>query len=667
MGWIWVLVSCAVFASVPAAARAGMPHESHEGSLFSTRRMPRQSLDAERIPANVSIITADDIRRSKALTIQQLLLPLTGVTFSDQQGFGLASDGTLNLRGVVNSSRTNALVLVDGIRQNRLTGDEVHWQSIPVEQIERIEVIRGGGGLVYGEGALTGVINIITKQDGDRPARVETGGELGSFGWKKTYAGAQGRMAPLRYGLYISRREVDAERESSWSRNTTVRSNSGIDWLPGLTTDLHVAHSDDTTAFPGLLTLAQSQQRSEQSNAFHGFNTTEIDQVSLDTTLGPVDGLSGVLSAFWSRQVQKSEDSINFNSFTVTPSHGVSLRTNHELAGASVGHLLVSGIELSEDKATTGDPGVGPDNETNRTGYGLFLEETLMFGDRFTLVGGMRYDRSRYQTSLSFPDYNGTLRFEGWSPKIGATLILVPQQLRAFASYSRPFKAPNVDDFSARVSTIGRSNAALQPQQADTYEIGLTGRLGGVEADATGFYLNTNDEILYNNTVFTNQNFDTRRFGCELGLRAHPLNGRARTSIAYTYVDSEFTKGALNGHTIPGSPEHTLHTVAGISPLEDLWVDLDWRLVSRFRRINDFANILPAADNYGVLNLITQYDVPQRLLGERGPHMNVYLRIENVTNEEYAMYQSSNSVNLLGAGEAPMPPRGFFGGVHIRF
>ncbi len=639
------------------------------GALLSPRRIPGLSLDAERVPASVTVITAEDIRRSKASTIQQLLMPLAGVTFSDQQGFGLASDGTVNLRGIVNSSRTNALVLVDGVRQNRLTGDEVHWQSIPVDQIERIEVIRGGGGLIYGEGALAGVINIITKQDAAKPLQTEAGLEVGSFGWERYSLNVRGRTAPLRYGILYTRRLVDGERESSWSRNTTIRTHTGFDVAPGLSADVHVMHSDETTAFPGLLTLNQSQQRSEQTNAFHGFNTTDTDQVSLDVTAGPFEGLSSVLSLFWSRRVQTSEDAINFNAFTITPSRGVSLRTNHEWTGLNLQHLLVSGVELGQDKATTGDPGAGPDSETNRAGYGLFLEETLTFWDRVSLVSGLRYDRSRYTASLSFPDFNGTLLFEGWSPKAGVSVALVPKRLRAFASYSRPFKAPNVDDFSARLGSFSRSNASLTPQQADTYEMGIQSEPApGFSAGATAFYTRLSDEILYNNLAFTNENFDTRRFGCELSLRAQPAEGRVRGGLAYTFLDAEFLKGAFRGRTIPGVPPHTLSTNVGVSPLPGLWVDVNWRVVGRAVRFNDFDNILDKARSYGVVDLVAQYDVPQRWLGgPRGPEATAYLRIDNLTSEEYSSYQSSNSVSLAGAGEAPMPPIGFTGGVSVRF
>lgn len=664
----WVLWSVLLWFLCPAPRPIEPPLPSASAAMLeevaSPLRIPGRSVDADRFPGNVTVITANDIRRMKAATVQQVLARQEGVTFSDQQGFGLSSNATVNLRGIVNSARTNALVLVDGVRQNRLTGDEVHWQSIPVDQVERIELIRGGGGLIYGEGALAGVINIFTKQEDERPLSTEESVEVGSFGWQKYHVGAQGFVAPLRYGLQYTRRLVDGYRESSESRNATLRARTGMDVADGISLDLRVTHSDDTTAFPGLLTLAQSQQRQEQTNAFHGFNTTETDQVALDTLIGPFQGLSSVLSVFWSRRVQTSEDSIAFNSFTVTPSRGMSVRTSQEWVGSSLHNLLVSGVELGEDKATTGDPGAGPDNETNRAGYGMYLEDTVTLADRFSVVGGVRFDKSRYETSLSFPDFNGTLRFEGWSPRLGVSYVVVPKRLRLFATYARPFKSPNVDDFSSRVSTIARSNADLLPQQADTYEAGVAASARGFQASATGFFIRTKDEILYNNLSFTNENFDTRRVGWEWSLRAEPADGRVRSYATYTFVDGEFREGQFAGRTIPGSPEHTLHAGVGVSPLARLWIDLDWTLVHDMVRVNDFNNALSGADNYGVLNLLAQYELPPK---DQRPEVSVYLRIDNLTNEEYVTYQSSNSTNLLGAGEAPMPPIGFTGGIAIRF
>ncbi|MBI3997238.1 MAG: TonB-dependent receptor [Candidatus Omnitrophica bacterium] len=677
MGRLWVsrivwIAVCCIAARASAADHVPStqdPPPALNEELFSTRRMPRLSTQTSRFPGNVTVITAEEIKRSGATTIQDVLRRLEGVTFSDQQGFGLGSDSTVNLRGIVNSSRTNALVLLDGVRQNRITGDDVHWQSIPVDQIERIEVIRGPAGLMYGEGALGGVINILTKHDSQRLLESEEGAEVGSFGWQRYYANVRGRQKAVRYGTNYTRQFVTGYRESSKARATTVTAHGGVDLAPWLSTDVSVLHSEDTTGFPGLLTLAQSQQRQEQTNSFHGLNDNETDQVSLDLRAGPWEGVTGLVNFFWRRRLQFSEDSINFNAFTVTPSHGLNLRTDYAATAGSVSNLLVSGVELGEDKATTGDPGAGPDSESNRAGYGLYLEDTLTFYERVSLIVGVRYDRSRYEESLTFPAFDGTLRFQGWSPKIGISVSAIPDTLDVFASYARPFKAPNVDDFSSRLGSSFSGNADLKPQQGNSFELGTRFTRAPFRAGITGFYTFIDREILLNSLALpfqTNENFDTRRYGVELSGR-YELPDRVRLYANYTVIDATFHEGQFSGNTIPGTPRQTLNAGAGVSPIHGCWIDLDWSVVNDFFRVNDLENRLGKADNYGVLNLLAQYEVPQPKAWHPLRSLRVYFKIENITNEEYNTYQSSNGTTLAGAGEAPMPPTSFIGGFNLAF
>jgi len=662
----WIPVGAAQH-TAPATEAPASPPDRLEGAL-SPRRIPGLYTDTNILPANVTVITAKELRRSGASTIQEAIARTPGVTFSDQQGFGLASDGTLNLRGVVNSSRTNALVLVDGIRQNRITGDEVHWQSIPVDQVERIEILRGSSGLIYGEGALAGVINIVTKQAGEKLVEVETVVERGSYGGQKYAVSTRGRSQPLTYGVNYTRQLVGGYRESSWSRNTTITTHNSFQPTDSINAAVHVLHSEDTTAFPGGLTQAQTDQHRRQTNPFHGFNTNEIDQVSLDLVGGPWDGLSTLINLYWRRWEQTSQDSIDFNSFTITPSRGLNVRTNSEWTGTFAHNLLINGLELSDDKATSGDRDAfpGPDNESNRKGYGLYLEDLLTLWDRVTLDGGVRFDKSRYQEAITNPSFLGTLQFQGFSPKVGITFAVLPHMLDVFGSYARPFKAPNIDDFTARVPSFS-GNVNLKPQQADTYELGARVTHRPITGEATWFYARTDDEILSNPFTFQNQNFDTRRLGVEFATHLELPERGVRGYTTYTFVDAEFRKGQYAGLTVPGTPRHTVHAGVGVSPLQSLWINLDWEFVSDFFRVNDLSNSLSKAKPYGVLNLVITYDVPARLVARGCPATTAFLKIANITNEEYVTFQSSNGSNLNGAGQYPMPPTTFTGGVSVQF
>lgn len=124
-------------------------------------RLPGESLPVTKTPANVTVITSDQIEQSSELSVPEILTHQVGIQNTDTVGFGI--DAKPNMRGY--GDRTGVLVLVDGVRMNS-PGDSTAnalWAAIPPQDIDRIEIIRGGGSTIYGEGAIGGVINIITN------------------------------------------------------------------------------------------------------------------------------------------------------------------------------------------------------------------------------------------------------------------------------------------------------------------------------------------------------------------------------------------------------------------------------------------------------------------------------------------------------------------------
>jgi len=643
--------------------------------LVSPRRIPGLYLDADRFPGNATVITSEDIKRMGATTTQGAISRAEGVTWLDTGGFGTGSDASLSLRGMANNSRTEALVFVDGVRQNHVTGDQVHWQSIPVQQIERIEIIRGGSGTIYGEGALSGVINIVTKQDSERPLETEEGLEFGSFGWQQYSFGARGHSGPFGYGTTYTRRLFDGYRDYSSSRNTTITTHNAFTPFAGANFSVDVLHHEDTTYTPGGLTQAQveADRRQAVQSRVTLFDDSS-DQVALRLAVGPYDGLTWMVDSFWKQMIQDSRRS---NLFEIAPSRGLNVRSCYEWKGLEATSALISGLELVEDKASTGTRGDPRVDESNKFGYGLYLEETLTFWDRLTLVGGFRYDRLRFAEdiiaydSLGNPvNFVGTLNFEGKAPKVGVTYTVIPGTAWVFTNYSRPFKSPNVDDFSSRTPDF-RGNVSLRPQQADAYELGGRWRHGPFETKATWFLTTTKDEILFvqgipgNTAIFQNQNHDTRRVGLEWG--AHVTLPHLRGFLNYTFVDARFRKGAFAGNFIPGTPEDTVNAGIGVSPFTSFWMDLEWQIVDRYYRINDVTNTFPR-QGFGALNLSFQYDlpVPKNHVGWSSAH--AYLKLQNLTNEEYVAFASSNGHTLAtGAGDNPMPPFNVLWGINLTF
>ncbi|MBI4226799.1 MAG: TonB-dependent receptor [Candidatus Omnitrophica bacterium] len=640
---IWCLVTAPCWAA-PETDTTLSPADvaSLEEVVVTARRVPGVHTSLKELPSHVTVVTADQIARSGARTTPEVLQQLAGVSVSDSRGFGLGTDAGANTRGVVNSSRTGALILVDGVRLNRLSGDEVHWLSVPVHTIERIEVLRGSGGTSYGEGALSGVINIITKRGADRPLVAEQGVEGGSYGWWRSVTGVRGTEGAWRYGASLSRQLTDGYRASTSSRATT--STLAVTWAPTpeTTLDVTASHHEDTTRFPGGLTTATVERDRRNPGSFNGFFQDRISTVGATLTRR-LDEAWTVVGNLYQRLWES--DSTTTSAFAnIAPSRGGGLRAAHQWQHPSWEATTVIGAELYEDKVTTGTRGAAL-SESNRDGGAVFIEETLKLFQRWILTAGFRYDRSDYEEALTFPVFEGTLLFNGRSPKVGVT-YLANDVTTLYASWARTFKAPNIDDLDAVLPPYNDS-PSVQPQTADTTELGVRWDAAPwARWQVAGYHTRIDDEILFNSDTFANANFTTRRVGAEVALHGALAKDRLTYAATYTLVKARFLKGAFTGYQIPGTPEHRITAKATYrftpwleGTADYLWVDTPFR-------INNFLNTL-SGDIYGVVNATLRY---------RRPSHEIFLTVQNLLDEEYTSFQSSGGTDV-STGENPAPPR----------
>src|SRR4051812_14952699 len=123
---------------------------------------PRFADEVRRLPASVTVINAEDIAKSSARTIPELLSEQVGFTTKDLFGNN-AAQTTVDLRGFGVTGSQNTLILLDGRRLNDFDLSGVQWSAIPLASIERIEILRGTGAVLYGDNASAGVVNIVSK------------------------------------------------------------------------------------------------------------------------------------------------------------------------------------------------------------------------------------------------------------------------------------------------------------------------------------------------------------------------------------------------------------------------------------------------------------------------------------------------------------------------
>src|SRR5581483_2919198 len=219
--------------------------------------------------ASTSIITAEDIARSPGTTIQDVLSQEAGIqTFSTSGGKNGAGT-TVDLRGFGATAASNTVVLLDGRRLTDVDISGIDFSTIPRDSIARIEITRGNSGAVlYGDGAVGGVINIVTKTGvGLRPtARVEGG--FGSFNQYEINPSAAGSHGPFSVSVF-----GNAVNSDGYRVNDYVRQRNGVANLRYTGTEgsawFNISGDDQKLGLPGarLVTLTSSQLDSDRRGA----------------------------------------------------------------------------------------------------------------------------------------------------------------------------------------------------------------------------------------------------------------------------------------------------------------------------------------------------------------------------------------------------------------
>ena len=133
--------------------------------IVSAPRLDDLDLMDVTVAADVTVIDRATVEQSGAASVPELLQNEANLLIRGQGGN--ASDGQISMRGFGDNSQVRVLVLVDGHKANRPDMGMIDWQRLPVSSIERIEVIRGGQNVLYGNHALSGVVKITTKRGGD--------------------------------------------------------------------------------------------------------------------------------------------------------------------------------------------------------------------------------------------------------------------------------------------------------------------------------------------------------------------------------------------------------------------------------------------------------------------------------------------------------------------
>ena len=638
----------------------------------------RDEEEIRKIPANVTVITKEEIQQSNAQNVVDLLRNEVGVEVRDDYGNGKSA--SVDIRGFGETGLLNTLVLVDGRRVNEADLSGVDWSQIPLDQVERVEIVRGSASVLYGDNAAGGVINIITKKpEKTFSAKAEAVG--GSYGYNKEGGSVSGKWGSLSAILNTSHSATDGYRDNGFLRTKDSGARVIYDLNQNISFNLSGNFHQDDQGLPGALPKA-------------------IYEVNRRATLAPEDRARtgdyyldlGAKAKLWDfgrlemdlsyrgRSVKDLFRSFSFEDKRNLSTWGLTPRYILEKPVWVLPNKLTLGLDFYQSDSNVFS-GSGPffgffsfsRVEVKKQSTGLYFLDELSVLKNLILSAGYRQEWVTYDLFQDLP--LGKDRMNNSEPAWNVGLnYLFDKKSSVFASVKRSFRFPVADELIQFFPTF-QVNPNMKPQTGYQYEAGVRHAITDqIEANLTLFWIETRNEIFFNPLDFSNENFPgkTRRQGIEVGSKLRPLQWLTLWGN-YSYINpilhgKAFSGNDVSGNDIPGVPRHK----------GSIGTDVDFGKVFVFGKGFDFvrgfqlsskATIIGSrrfiSDWANQVERLTGYYSWDAKLSYTWKGLKAFVGVNNLTNQKYSEF---GVVNAAGAEFFyASPTRNFIGGISYFF
>lgn len=656
-GYLILIILLASFC-LPTGAYSKIETDALEEIVVTATRYEERLTN---VPANVTIITEDDIKNSTAKDIPDLLRNETGIFVSDVTGNRRSI--AVDIRGFGETGPSNTLVLVDGRRTNQADLSGVDWSQIPLDRVKRIEIIRGAKAtLLYGDNATGGVINIITKEY-DSPL-AGAGIAAGSYNTFKTNAYANLTAKNLNLFLSGSLLKSSGYRDNSETESKDLGINLNYYLKDTLRLGFSAGYHKDNTGLPGALKeseLASGISRRATTKPFD-FADTEDYYFKFSPELQFKGENSFRIDFSFRSRAFLSYASGDWGNFTgdseiQTISISPSVLLKNKIGSAD--NKLVAGFDyhrfdndIINDSLFFGTFSKGI-YKLQKKNYGFYIHDELRLTEPLFLSAGYRYDKAEFHFEPSTP------RSVKMSKNLltGGINYTFYKKSYIYLSYSKGFRYPLLDEiYSFFTNTI---NTNLKTQSSDTYEIGVRHYFSdNIYSHLNLFGIKTEREIIYNPITYNNENLDgkTSREGIEFILSAKLARWLLLKS-GYTYTRARIKDGSFADSAIPNVPQHKASAEVVTTPEKGLTLSLNGLYVGTRPFISDFPNDFDRQKSYILINCKLKYQWKNILL---------FLDINNITNTEYSEYGVIGGFPLEKT-YYPSPKRNFMAGISVEF
>ena len=671
--------------SVALLAAVALPAYSQDAEemVVTATRFPE---DASRLPASVTVITPEEIANSTARTLPELLSDQVGITMTDFFGNNAAVTG-IDMRGSGVTGGQNTLILVNGQRVSDIDLSSVQWSAIPLSSIERVEVLRGVGAVLYGDGASTGVINIVTRSPLKQGASIDAHGRAATFDTQEGQVTAS--MVKDNFGINATAYTFrsDGYRENNFNKQDNY--SAGMRWVhEGGYIDLQAAQDHQELRLPGARTVDPSIGLNEYLTDPRGTDTP-LDYSSRDghraaLTVSHDFGKTEVLVGLnWrDKDARAYFDQAGFPSFSDADLNvtGITPRVRIPFTLAGMNNRLTTGIDYYQWNYTSNRTTLPqfinqPTNriQANQTNSAFYLQDEVAVTKATGLTLGWRTETVKISaTDTLDPNAPGFFFNTAAAPassnntQTAWELGLKHQFTPSWSGYvrdGRSYRFANVDEIYGTDANFNAQFHMLLPQHQTTQEVGVEWKVSTASAKAALFRTDVIDEIHLD--PFTpgvgNTNLDpSRRQGLELSGTWQPIQ-TLRLSGAYAYTDARFLQGTfagafppfvnvqIGGNYVPLVPQNKINTsfVWNAAARTTVSGDANWQS-SMFMDNDEGNNLGTKIPGFTVFNLKAAQSFD---LGR------VALSVNNLFNEKYYSYAVRSNFTADRYAVYPLPGR----------
>jgi iron complex outermembrane receptor protein len=614
--------------------------------VFAATEIPAVVVSAARTeqstlttPASITVISRDQIEASGARHINDVLRGQGGVQINDLYGDG--SRASVDMRGFGDTAGSNTLILVDGRRLNNPDIAAPDLNSIALEDVERIEIVQGSAGVLFGDQAVGGVINVITRKPGALRHTLKL--SAGSYNTLQLHAmTSQALDSGLNYLLSLDARESDNYRDHNEASYLNGFGKLGYEYETGSVFG-ELQYINDELNTPGTLFADEvSTDRRQVSPVY-------ADDFSNAKTAIARVGLVQQLSDKWSLEAELTGRDTN-GEFRLTSIDGTQDRRVVELTPRFIGFvpainntMLTLGADAvdSEYKLTTSFG----DQVNDQLQSSVYAQAVIPATEVLDITLGVRYAEveNDLQDTGTFAIYPAGIQVDD-DVTVGTfgLAIKATENWRVLFRADQNYRFAKVDEYLQPVDQV-----ILKTQEGLSVETGVEWASDSDTAKLLVYQLDLDDEIAYDpNAGFfgANINLDkTRRKGIITSGHWQQTK-KLGYSASYTYTDAEVLSGPLAGKDIPLVARHSVQLGSDYQ-LTDKW-QLYGELFAISDRVfgGDFDNVLGRLPGYGVINIKAGYDYRD---------FNIMARINNLLNKEYSdVGQLGFDPNTFAATEA---------------